>query len=300
MRIRRGPATVTGEQTSTTAREPGTPVAADDPGPGSRGAASPRIGRERSPGVPAAVHVRHRPAHGARVAAPPAAWPTRPAPPWTTCPPCSTASTSSSCASSAAAAPGRTGWTRCSPAAVPVVVLGGEQAPDAELMKLSTVPAGVAAEAHAYLAQGGPANLGAAARLPLRHGAADRARLRPARRAADWGVLERDAPRPNGRPDRRRPLLPGPPPRRATPPSSRRSARRIEDAGGRPLPVFCASLRQAEPALLRELRTADALVVTVLAAGGTKPATPRRAATTRRGTSASSPTSTCRSCRVSA
>jgi cobaltochelatase CobN len=42
---------------------------------------------------------------------------------------------------------------------VPVVVLGGEQAPDADLMTLSTVPAGVAAEAHGYLAYGGPANL---------------------------------------------------------------------------------------------------------------------------------------------
>jgi cobaltochelatase CobN len=46
----------------------------------------------------------------------------------------------------------------------------------------------------------------------------------------------------------------------------------IEDAGARPLPVFCASLRQAEPALLRTLQAADAMVVTVLAAGGTKPA----------------------------
>ncbi len=42
---------------------------------------------------------------------------------------------------------------------VPVVVLGGEETPDAELMELSTVPGGVVAEAHAYLAQGGPANL---------------------------------------------------------------------------------------------------------------------------------------------
>ena len=42
---------------------------------------------------------------------------------------------------------------------VPVVVLGGEQLPDAELMGLSTVPMGVATEAHAYLAQGGPENL---------------------------------------------------------------------------------------------------------------------------------------------
>src|SRR3954451_7541209 len=42
----------------------------------------------------------------------------------------------------------------------PVVVLGGEQAPDAELMELSTVPGGVVAEAHAYLAHGGRDNLG--------------------------------------------------------------------------------------------------------------------------------------------
>ena len=41
----------------------------------------------------------------------------------------------------------------------PVVVLGGEQVPDAELMELSTVPMGVATEAHGYLAQGGPDNL---------------------------------------------------------------------------------------------------------------------------------------------
>ncbi|MPY81389.1 MAG: hypothetical protein GEV04_23960, partial [Actinophytocola sp.] len=42
---------------------------------------------------------------------------------------------------------------------VPLVMLGGEQQPSAELMELSTVPMGVAAEAHRYLAEGGPANL---------------------------------------------------------------------------------------------------------------------------------------------
>ncbi|MFB9247000.1 cobaltochelatase subunit CobN [Sphaerisporangium melleum] len=47
----------------------------------------------------------------------------------------------------------------------------------------------------------------------------------------------------------------------------------IEDAGGRPLPVYCASLRTAEPGLLDALGQVDALVVTVLAAGGTRPAT---------------------------
>ena len=59
--------------------------------------------------------------------------------------------------------------------------------PSAELMELSTVPIGVAAEAHRYLAEGGPANLAPAARLPLRHGAADRRGLRAARRAARRG-----------------------------------------------------------------------------------------------------------------
>src|SRR5690606_20191615 len=48
--------------------------------------------------------------------------------------------------------------------------------------------------------------------------------------------------------------------------------RAIEDAGGRPLPVYCSSLRAAEPALIDALRAADVLVVTVLAAGGTRPA----------------------------
>ena len=41
----------------------------------------------------------------------------------------------------------------------PLVVLGGEQQPNAELMEVSTVPMGTAAEAHRYLAEGGPANL---------------------------------------------------------------------------------------------------------------------------------------------
>src|ERR1700712_3987041 len=41
----------------------------------------------------------------------------------------------------------------------PLVVLGGESAPDAQLMGASTVPAGVVREALEYLAQGGPDNL---------------------------------------------------------------------------------------------------------------------------------------------
>ena len=51
------------------------------------------------------------------------------------------------------------GFRRISATGTPMVVLGGEQAPNAALMELSTVPAGVVAEAHRYLAQGGPDNL---------------------------------------------------------------------------------------------------------------------------------------------
>ena len=47
----------------------------------------------------------------------------------------------------------------------PVVVVGGEFLPDAALMTLSTVPAGVAAQAHDYLAHGGTDNLRELARF---------------------------------------------------------------------------------------------------------------------------------------
>src|SRR3954449_10887104 len=75
----------------------------------------------------------------------------------------------------------------------PVVVLGGEQVPDAELMELSTVPMGVATEAHGYLAQGGPENL-----TQLRRFLSDTVLLtgegfEPPSVAPDWGVLSRDA-----------------------------------------------------------------------------------------------------------
>ncbi|MFI6599662.1 cobaltochelatase subunit CobN [Nonomuraea sp. NPDC050536] len=180
----------------------------------------------------------------------------------------------------------------------PVVVLGGEQAPDAELMELSTVSGGVCAEAHAYLAHGGPANL-----AELHAFLSDTVLLTgrgfaPPAPAPSWGVLQRE-------PHRKDPVT-------GEPEGESRSegsligvlggesrgegpvvgvlyyrahhmagntafvealCRAIEEAGGRALPVFCSSLRTAEPGLLDTLRAADALVVTVLAAGGTRPAT---------------------------
>src|SRR3954453_1580389 len=51
------------------------------------------------------------------------------------------------------------GFARIRDTGMPMVVLGGEQQPNAELMEMSSVPIGVAAEAHRYLAEGGPGNL---------------------------------------------------------------------------------------------------------------------------------------------
>jgi cobaltochelatase CobN len=151
----------------------------------------------------------------------------------------------------------------------PVVVLGGEQAPDAELMELATVPGGVCAEAHAYLAQGGPANL-----AELHNFLSDTVLLTglgfaPPEPAPNWGLLERET------------ASEGPVVAvlyyRAHHMAGNTAfvhtlCDAIEAAGGRALPVYCSSLRTAEAELLETLGRADALVVTVLAAGGTKPA----------------------------
>ncbi|GAA3346411.1 cobaltochelatase subunit CobN [Amorphoplanes nipponensis] len=154
---------------------------------------------------------------------------------------------------------------------VPVVVLGGEQAPDADLMKLSTVPAGVAAEAHGYLAYGGADNLAALhdflsdTILLTGHGFAAPVP------APDWGLLPRAATAQTGPTIAvlyyRAHHMAG------NTAFVEALCRAIEGKGGQPLPIFTSSLRTASPELLAELRKADALVVTVLAAGGTRPAT---------------------------
>jgi cobaltochelatase CobN len=154
----------------------------------------------------------------------------------------------------------------------PVVVLTGEQAPDAQLMEASTVPIGIAAEAHAYLAHGGPANLEQLARflsdtvLLTGHG------FEPPAPAPTWGPLIR-APRPQAGAGPLIAVLYY----RAHHMSGNTAfidvlCSAIEDAGGRALPLYVASLRAPEPGLLDALGAADALVTTVLAAGGTKPA----------------------------
>ena len=163
------------------------------------------------------------------------------------------------------------GIDRIAASGVPTLVLSGEQAPDADLMSHSTVPAGVALEAHVYLAQGGVENL-----RQLHAFLGDTLLMTgvgfaPPVTMPTWGQLDRPS---------------------ATPSSGPRIAvlyyraqqlagnieyiealcAAIEHAGGVPMPVYCASLRTAEPELLALLGTADALVTTVLAAGGAVPA----------------------------
>jgi cobaltochelatase CobN len=48
---------------------------------------------------------------------------------------------------------------RCGRANIPLLAFGGESAPDAELTRLSTVPAGIVTEAFGYLTAGGPSNM---------------------------------------------------------------------------------------------------------------------------------------------
>ena len=169
------------------------------------------------------------------------------------------------------------GFDRFRSAGKPIVVLGGEQAPNAELMELSTVPMGVAADAHLYLAHGGPKNL-----RQLHAFLCDTVLLtgmgfEPPAEQPVWGVLPR-------------PLPTGPSPTRPTRPRIgilfyraqyaagntayvEALAVAVDAAGGAGVPIFATSLRDAPYDLLEYLGSCNALITTVLAAGGTKPAT---------------------------
>ncbi|WP_206488613.1 cobaltochelatase subunit CobN [Rhodococcus sp. KRD162] len=154
---------------------------------------------------------------------------------------------------------------------LPVVVLGGEQAPDADLMEISTVPANVAAQAHNYLAEGGSDNL-----RQLYNFLSDTVLLTghgfdAPQHLPTWGHLERSSAPHAGVPTvailyYRAQHLAG------NTAYIDALATAVENAGATALPIYCASLRTAEADLLETLKSADALIVTVLAAGGTKPA----------------------------
>jgi cobaltochelatase CobN len=156
----------------------------------------------------------------------------------------------------------------------PLVVVSGEQAPDAALMALSTVPAGVAAQVHEYLAHGGTANLRELPRFLTDTVLLGGTGFAPPRPAPAWGIRH-----PPGAgtvsaeaADAAGPVV-GIVYYRAHELAGNTAfvdalAAAVRDAGGRPLPVWCGSLRSADPALLEVLGGADVLIVTVLAAGG--------------------------------
>ena len=169
-----------------------------------------------------------------------------------------------------------TGFARIRETGKPMVVLGGEQQPSAELMELSSVPIGIAAEAHRYLAEGGPANLG-----QLHAFLSDTVLLtgegfEPPAVVPQWGLdtlagarystTESGLPRVGVLYYRAH----------ETSGNAGFAHALVDaiDATGQAVgvPVFAGSLRAAPDELYDALGTLDALIVTVLAAGGSKPA----------------------------
>ena len=153
---------------------------------------------------------------------------------------------------------------------VPAAVLSGEPEPDAGLMALSTVPAGVAAQAHGYLAEGGPGNLAELARFLTGTIGLTGEPFEPPRPFPGHGLHGEREQRPD------RPTV-GIVFYRAHAASGNTGfvdvlADAVEAHGANARPVFCASLRSAGPEVTGPgglLAGTDALIVTVLAAGGT-------------------------------
>ena len=165
------------------------------------------------------------------------------------------------------------GLRRIFASGTPTIVVSGELAVDAELTDISTVPAGVVTTAHTYLAEGGATNLEHLYRflsdtiLLTGHGF-DEPHHMPL-----WGHLERPTTE----------TTPGQPRIAVLYYRAQHLAGNtayihalcdaIDAQGAHAIPIFTASLRQAPTELLDELATMDAAITTVLAAGGTKPAT---------------------------
>ncbi|MDR7300682.1 cobaltochelatase subunit CobN [Haloactinomyces albus] len=151
---------------------------------------------------------------------------------------------------------------------VPTVALGGEATPDAELMALSTVPAGVTTQALSYLVEGGPNNLGELARFLSDTVLLTGEGFEPPERTPEYGrhgSRAHDPAKPTvGIVFYRAHALAGNSAFVDT------LADQVEQAGANALPVFCGSLRGLSDAdgLRGLLGECDALVATVLAAGG--------------------------------
>jgi len=183
------------------------------------------------------------------------------------------------------------GLARLRASGLPLVALGGEAAPDAEMMAQSTVPGGVATQALDYLREGGPDNMSALAgflgdALFLTGEPFD-----PPRSMPEYGVHERPSAPPSPRGALRSPADRVVPTERARHESTEEPTvgvvfyrahelsgntnfvdtvcHAVEAQGANALPIFCASLRALDTGLVELLARCDAVVVTVLAAGGT-------------------------------
>jgi cobaltochelatase CobN len=169
-------------------------------------------------------------------------------------------------------------------AGLPLVALGGEAAPDAELMALSTVPAGVATEALGYLREGGPENLRELARFLSDTVFLTGEGFAPPHPMPAHGLHQLPLPDSmimgsSGQ------IAPVSAHDHESPPTVAVVFYRAHElagntafvdtlcaalaaAGATPQPIFCASLRSADSQLTELLRPADAVITTVLAAGG--------------------------------
>ncbi|TDD21288.1 cobaltochelatase subunit CobN [Kribbella turkmenica] len=154
----------------------------------------------------------------------------------------------------------------------PAVVVSGEAAPDAELMSLSTVPAGAVTEALAYLREGGSDNLRNLAGFLRDTILLTGDEFDPPRALPTYGVRGTFV-------EDERPVV-GIVYYRAHEISGNTAfvdalATAVESAGAQPLPVYCGTLRGLDPdsaentGLFDLLRKCDVLVTTLLAAGGT-------------------------------
>ncbi|MFG1908267.1 cobaltochelatase subunit CobN [Kribbella sp. NPDC048928] len=153
----------------------------------------------------------------------------------------------------------------------PAVVVSGEAAPDAELMSLSTVPAGAVTEALAYLREGGADNLRNLAGFLRDTLLLTGDEFEPPRALPAYGVRGEFV-------EDERPVV-GIVYYRAHEISGNTAfvdvlAAAVADAGAQPLPVYCGTLRGLDPTspdnagLFELLRKCDVLVTTLLAAGG--------------------------------
>ena len=159
----------------------------------------------------------------------------------------------------------------------PLVALGGEATPDAELMALSTVPAGVATEALGYLREGGPENLRELARFLSDTIFLTGEGFDPPRPMPGYGIHQGPGPAPADGPVVAVVFY------RAHELSGNTAfvdtlCAALAEHGAQPLPIFCGSLRrdslggsspgEADAGLAALLAPAQAVITTVLAAGG--------------------------------